>query len=614
MNPIEIFRKKFLPGWAALAVFLLILARACIQSITIDEADTYVAWVNCADPRHWWPAANNHVLNSMLMRLSLMVFGASELTLRLPALIGAVIYLAACYRLCALLTERVALRIVIFLCLTVNPFILDHLVAARGYSLAMGFLMSAVAVAAGTGLTATALDESRIRRTCATASLLLGLSFVSNFSFAIAAGLTLAAIFLWMAIRSGVVANSASRWRSTGALLLWSAVPGLIVFLVFAVSVVLEWPKGQFVFGAKSAAQMWSGILNASMHKVNPHLVNPLLYPVVDGMKVLFVPVLGVLFALQAVSLGMGFRRMPEDLRRRITLGLLLSGVILFTFLLHWIAFRAFGILLPEKRTGLYFALFITVVIAIAATVRAPSRLSRVASGALVVTLGVLAGYFVCCLRLTYFQEWIWNCDTDRIYPVVAQHARKLGVRDVESHWKWVAALNYYRSASGENAFNEVYAPRTYSPEKKIYVLDFAAEQDFIREQQLEVVYHGEVSDAAVAVRDETKQVASAVPVTATIKNLTRPRASDFYPGERFEVVVSGPPGESVYLNARQGSKPESATRYGATDASGRFSLRGEMSDEHLGEWQESWWVGRHAAPQARFTVRPRPGSRVDAE
>ena len=41
-----------------------------IQSITIDEADTYLVWVARSNPSHWEASSNNHVLNSLLMRLS----------------------------------------------------------------------------------------------------------------------------------------------------------------------------------------------------------------------------------------------------------------------------------------------------------------------------------------------------------------------------------------------------------------------------------------------------------------------------------------------------------------------------------------------------------------
>jgi len=71
--------------------FLWIVARACVQSLTIDESDTFLAYVVRANLSDWEASSNNHVLNSLLMRLFVMVFGASPFTIRLPALIGAAV-------------------------------------------------------------------------------------------------------------------------------------------------------------------------------------------------------------------------------------------------------------------------------------------------------------------------------------------------------------------------------------------------------------------------------------------------------------------------------------------------------------------------------------------
>ena len=94
-----------LPGTAIFAL-LWAVARACVQSITIDEADTYLVWVARRDPAHWQAASNNHVLNSLLMRLFTSVFEVSHLSVRAPALLGAAIYILAAYFLCRKLTPH----------------------------------------------------------------------------------------------------------------------------------------------------------------------------------------------------------------------------------------------------------------------------------------------------------------------------------------------------------------------------------------------------------------------------------------------------------------------------------------------------------------------------
>jgi hypothetical protein len=68
-------------GVAAIAV--LLIARAVWQDVVIDEADTALAWVLPPYPQHWSPNPNNHLLNSLLARVSIALFGLSPFTLRL---------------------------------------------------------------------------------------------------------------------------------------------------------------------------------------------------------------------------------------------------------------------------------------------------------------------------------------------------------------------------------------------------------------------------------------------------------------------------------------------------------------------------------------------------
>ncbi len=84
-------------GFAGFAMAWAI-ARAAVQSITIDEAATYNSFVFSG--RYLWYAANNHVLNSTLMYGLTKVFGLSQFTVRLPALMGAAFYISAAYRWC----------------------------------------------------------------------------------------------------------------------------------------------------------------------------------------------------------------------------------------------------------------------------------------------------------------------------------------------------------------------------------------------------------------------------------------------------------------------------------------------------------------------------------
>ena len=124
------------------------IVRAHVQAITIDEAVTFTNFVRPASPAFWTAHANNHLLNSILTWGFARVFRASNLVARSGALIGAAIYILAAYFLSALIAARFVLRVFLFICLVFNPFIFDFLVAARGYGLASGFLLSAICLVA----------------------------------------------------------------------------------------------------------------------------------------------------------------------------------------------------------------------------------------------------------------------------------------------------------------------------------------------------------------------------------------------------------------------------------------------------------------------------------
>jgi hypothetical protein len=71
------------------------IVRACVQSITIDEADGYLSFASGSYPSHWTAHSTNHLLNSLVVRLLTTIFGLSTIAVRMPALIGAGIYTCA---------------------------------------------------------------------------------------------------------------------------------------------------------------------------------------------------------------------------------------------------------------------------------------------------------------------------------------------------------------------------------------------------------------------------------------------------------------------------------------------------------------------------------------
>jgi hypothetical protein len=111
--------------------------RAATFPFTHDESLSFAIF-------SWEPAvsatANHHLLNTRLMQWCSIVFGNSELSLRLPNILAHMIYL-----LCTLVLlkrfQPLVLQITGFVILNLNPFLLDFFFLARGYGLALAFLM-----------------------------------------------------------------------------------------------------------------------------------------------------------------------------------------------------------------------------------------------------------------------------------------------------------------------------------------------------------------------------------------------------------------------------------------------------------------------------------------
>ncbi|RPI15062.1 MAG: hypothetical protein EHM65_04290, partial [Acidobacteriales bacterium] len=113
-----------------IVVFSVNVFRAWTQSITADEAFTHGLFLG-----GFWDALFNsfdachHVLHTILCKLSISLFGLSEFTLRIPSLLGGVLYLLAAFRLSRHLFGEGPLFLLSTGLLSLNPLILDMLSA-----------------------------------------------------------------------------------------------------------------------------------------------------------------------------------------------------------------------------------------------------------------------------------------------------------------------------------------------------------------------------------------------------------------------------------------------------------------------------------------------------
>jgi hypothetical protein len=469
-----------LAGAAAFALAWL-AARAALQSITIDEADTYLVWAAAFPPVQWMGHANNHVLNSMLMRLSTTLLGVSQFSVRVPALLGAAVYLlAGCWLARALLRER-WLRLAFFVCLVFNPFVQDHLVAARGYSLAAAFLLLALAIP---------VAHENAWRAAATSSLCLALSFAANFSFAFVDAAALVALFLWLGRKPRLLAPL--------------VLPGLAVTVFLSASPLLTWSPNELVYGARSLRETAGSVIEASLFELNPEIVSPFLVPALSWAAQLLLPFLAAAALAAAIAAFRDRRLWLEERTRRIAgFGLGALGIAALALGVHTLAYHLFGLLLPKDRTALYLVPLATLAAGALVSLPALSRFARWSRRALSAALLALACYFLLCLRLTYFKEWAWDADVRPAYDALAYYHHAYGVTDVVSNWRYSSALEFYRRASGREAFPDFrfVSVSQAPPGRQAYVLDASSEWGVVVRERLQVVYRGDRSQIVVAIR-----------------------------------------------------------------------------------------------------------------
>ena len=484
---------------AALFAVTWAVARARTQALTVDETDTYFWFVAKSSDFLWYPFPNNHLLNTLLMWASTHALGASSLTLRLPALLGGALYIAICYFLCRNITNRFTLQFPIFICLVFNPFIMDFMSTARGYSLANAFLVGAIAVP----VWHRRADGPSLLTSCGLASLALGLSFSANFSFAFADLAVFFAITAWAVRRR--------EEDSLARILSFCILPGLGLALILCGYPITHWPRKELWYGTHSLNETVRGLAEASLHQLNPR-VRTLWPTAADSLRRLLLPVLAIVCALQLAAAALDGAWLRETKARWLgKLTAALAAMVTVTLLLHWLAFRFDNLPLPKTRTGIFLIPLCTLIAAAVAASPAGSAISRWLRAGTRTGMVILACYFLLCLRAGYFEEYDWDADLKDVYSVLARLNHTYNLEEVAAISMYYSPLDFYRISSKRETFTEFLEVGTPPAGKSIYVLRWPFYQAFMEQEKLRMIYHGRTTEVVVAVRSEDQRLPSSI-------------------------------------------------------------------------------------------------------
>jgi len=129
----------------ALGLLGYTVLRACNVPFTHDESYTYLycshdSFMEIISNRTRQVSANNHILNTLFMKLWQNTTGSSEIALRLHSVLAHAVYMMFTFLL--LKNFRSGFVIIAgFLLLNINPYLLEFFSLARGYALAISFML-----------------------------------------------------------------------------------------------------------------------------------------------------------------------------------------------------------------------------------------------------------------------------------------------------------------------------------------------------------------------------------------------------------------------------------------------------------------------------------------
>ncbi len=138
-------------GWimfiGGLIFLSLVVLRALRIPLTHDEAYTYLHYVRqnwlgiiLYKPPH---IPNNHILNTLLIKLSVNIFGLSDFSLRLPNVLFSIVYI----RYAAALARKFrfpGIQILAFLALGLQLYFMDFFAMARGYGMGISLSLASI--------------------------------------------------------------------------------------------------------------------------------------------------------------------------------------------------------------------------------------------------------------------------------------------------------------------------------------------------------------------------------------------------------------------------------------------------------------------------------------
>jgi hypothetical protein len=515
----------------AALVFLAVLFatniyRAATQSIVHDEALTWQLYLaGPASTIFQNYDANNHFLATVLFRISTTLFGVSEFAMRLPTLLAGAWFFWTIFQLCGLVFGDGWLFLLGCATLTLNPFLLDFLVAARGYGLAMAGLFWALFQMLA-WFKQMRLDERsrgagfedsdvQLRKRLWKAALGCSIAVAANLTLLMPV-FVLAAAFCLLIRRtrekpstgSPQVLGAPSKTRKKGKKrkpegardpagsftpLMHFVVPVIVLAVAFLLAAPIDTARsGDFYVGTSAAIDSLRSLISVSFAYGSGPGALYRVEQIWKNIALIFLPVIA-LAALIMVSMT-GRQRSTVELGTWLASLAVVGSAILLAGA-HFLA----GLPYPENRTGIYFvplASFAALGLVRILMERRPG-LPRWIGGAVAVVLVSFAVEFAAQWNVSSFLVWRYDADTKRIFKVLEAAPRPSGPIRLGASWTLEPALNYYRDVR-KASWMDLVVRDGFDGARQFYVV--TVEDPTAPWPKLQQIYKGPVSGTVLAI------------------------------------------------------------------------------------------------------------------
>ena len=414
-------------GLLLLIILVYVSLRAHHISFTFDESVTYLS---IPGEKIIEDSANNHLLNTFLMRICNNLFGNSEFSLRLPNVLSFLVYLIFCYKI-LIRSKKPVVIFAGFALLVLNPYLLDFFGLARGYGLSLGPALASLYFLLRDETYTSAKRFLLNFAISSSLSLLASFANLNIINLSISVLIVFSAEFLFLVVRRTIKLNI----KNIVAVIFIYLVNAALLFILIQRLLMLQ-NTNQLYFGGSD------GFI--------PDTLRMLIYCSIyfsdygENFETVMRILIIVLFALMVVYQFL-FRKINPFSKITVILLLMIIAPILQNYF--------FAALYPVARTSLmYLPLFgLCLFYFIEHLVIQAKKVPRIIIYSLVFVLvcGPLTYHFIENINFQRTSEWSYDANTKQVMLEINKtHQEQENLKKrltVSNSWLFEPTMNYYR-------------------------------------------------------------------------------------------------------------------------------------------------------------------------